>query len=250
MRWRKSRLHGVSKPPWCPSKWQSAGQQANFHFPLISHSIISLVTSISQRPKYLGLISSSEFSAIAIGPLLGGAITSNLSWVSDKRISPSEFTGRRLKLLQRWCFYINIIGALVPAAMILLWFRIPQHTMEVGSSHSRTIRQRISDIDFVGICVISPAVLCLILGLQWGGTTYPWTDVRVIVVLIICPVLLLVFAYTQVQKQEKAMIPPRIIKENPTLIVGFLFLFFLSSMQAIIQYYVSALTYHVKYHSD
>ncbi|KAJ5673725.1 hypothetical protein N7507_002852 [Penicillium longicatenatum] len=64
-------------------------------------TIIALSAPPEQRPAYTGILGASYRIAAAIGPLVGGAFTSNVTW--------------------RWCFYINLpIGGL--AAGIILLF--------------------------------------------------------------------------------------------------------------------------------
>ena len=80
-------------------------------------------------------------SSIA-GPLLGGFITENFSW--------------------RWVFYINLpIGGLV---LLVLIFLMPAFRPAPGKPR----------IDFVGAALIVVAVVPLMLGLNWAGSTYAW----------------------------------------------------------------------------
>ncbi|GLA37477.1 hypothetical protein AnigIFM63309_004416 [Aspergillus niger] len=67
--------------------------------------IISMTRPLNKRPIYIGAISASEFCATAIAPIIGGAITSSLSW--------------------RWCFYLNVIGSILPAITTLVVFKSP-----------------------------------------------------------------------------------------------------------------------------
>jgi hypothetical protein len=61
--------------------------------------------------------------------------------------------------------------------------------------------------------VLAPGIICLLLGLQWGGTKYPWKDSRVLALLVVGPVLLLAFFCIQAI-QENGTIPLRILRQR------------------------------------
>lgn len=46
-------------------------------------------------------------------------------------------------------------------------------------AQSLAFRQKIARIDIVGAFLLITAFTCLLLAMQWGGTTYAWTDSRV-----------------------------------------------------------------------
>lgn len=169
---------------------------------------------LKQRPTYIGLISASEFFATAVAPLIGGALTSALSW--------------------RWCFYINIPAAAAPAAIIVLFLKLPARDPSNQSSQ----RQKLRELDLLGFAIFSPAVLCLLLALQWGGSTYNWSNGRIIALFILSPILFCIFCFIQIQEQDKAMLPPSVIKRG-TIIFAAVYSLSLSASKAIVQFYVS-----------
>jgi hypothetical protein len=59
-----------------------------------------------------------------------------------------------------------------------------------------------------------PAIFCLLLGLQWGGTKYPWGDARIVALLETAGVLVIAFIAVQIWRKEDATIPPRIAKQR------------------------------------
>ncbi|CAD0013159.1 unnamed protein product, partial [Aureobasidium pullulans] len=92
-------------------------------------------------------------------------------------------------LTWRWCFYIA-------------------KKLSVGW------KNRIMDFDPAGTVIFLPMIICLLLALQWGGSTYPWSSGRVIALFVVFGVLLAIFVSIQFYVGEKATIPPRIIKQR------------------------------------
>lgn len=78
----------------------------------------------------------------------------------------------------------------------------------------------------------------MLLALQWGGQTYPWSDGRIIALLVLAGVLAIVFVLIQIWRQEAATIPPRIFKQR-TIVAGFCYTFCVASGFLIIVYYIS-----------
>ncbi|KAJ5133782.1 MFS toxin efflux pump, partial [Penicillium atrosanguineum] len=179
----------------------------------ISQGIVATSIPLQKRATYLGIISASEYTAMAIAPIIGGALTSSLSW--------------------RWCFYINLPTSAAPAAMLLL-LKTPGIPLRGEKSHIQRLRQ----LDLLGCLFYAPAVLCLLLALQMGGEIYSWSDARIIALFILAPILFLIFCYTQHVKQDAAMMPPRIIKKR-TIMASALFSLSLSACRAIVQYYIA-----------
>ncbi|KAJ6016040.1 hypothetical protein N7540_010631 [Penicillium herquei] len=173
--------------------------------------LISMVP-LHKRPMFQGLFGAVFGIASVMGPLVGGAFTSGVTW--------------------RWCFYINLpIGAVSLLAMIMFWH--PQNVKHDSLPISTHIRR----LDPLGMAFLVPSIVCLLLALQWGGSTYPWNNSRIIALFVLFGILILVFAGIQIWRPETATIPGKIIGRRSILSAS-LFVFFSSSAMTMMIYYV------------
>ncbi|MEO7002097.1 MAG: MDR family MFS transporter [Ktedonobacterales bacterium] len=139
------------------------------------------IFSPAERARWQGLFSGVFALASVVGPTAGGWITDNSSW--------------------RWVFYINLPLGLI--ALGLLIFFLPS-TLSLRSSAYRgwaAIRR----IDFAGAFSAAAATTCLLLGLTWGGSTYPWNSWQVIAVLVAAGVLFIAFFFIEIRAVEPVL---------------------------------------------
>lgn len=179
--------------------------------------IMAQCVPLHKRPVFIALIGAMEALGYIMGPLLGGAITDKASW--------------------RWCFWINLPVGAVTIVVLQLLLKPPRNT-KIDLALSIPFVAKLKRFDWWGALALGPAVLSLILALQWGGSKYPWSDARILVPLIIGAVLLVVFFVLQVYiAPEKATIPVRVLKSR-SVIFGALFSFSLSAALALWTYYL------------
>ncbi|KAH7360648.1 major facilitator superfamily domain-containing protein [Rhexocercosporidium sp. MPI-PUGE-AT-0058] len=158
---------------------------------------------LRRRPSYMGVMGGIMIISAIVGPLLGGAFTTKLSW--------------------RWCFYINLpIGGLTIILTLLCLHTTRAAAEDDQSDETKlTLRQKIERLDPLGTIVFLPAVVCLLFALQWGGSKYPWKEARIIVLFVLSAILTVIFSVIQVWKQENATLPPRILKYRSVTAASF-----------------------------
>lgn len=85
-----------------------------------------------------------------------------------------------------------------------------------------TAREKIQQLDPFGTLAFLPAIVCLVLALQWGGTNYAWSDGRIIALLVLFVVLIAAFVVIQWWQQENATIRPRVFLQR-SIASGFVY---------------------------
>lgn len=102
---------------------------------------------------------------------------------------------------------------------------------------TKTRREVLMEFDPVGTLVLIPAVVCLLLALQWGGTTYAWRDGRIIALFVLFALLILAFLYVQHRQGDRATVPPRVLR-NRTVWAGAFFAFTLGASFFLAVYFL------------
>jgi Arabinose efflux permease len=160
-------------------------------------SLVPFIAPPAKRPIMIGLISASRGLATTFGPLIGGALTERVSW--------------------RWNFYINLpLGVAIQVAFFA-FVRPPKRESEAFTSWTDLVQ----NLDLFGLISLLPSVVCLLLALQWGGIKYPWSDPRVIVLLVLCGGLAIAFTLTEMWQGPKALLPPRVFTQRTVSAASF-----------------------------
>lgn len=175
--------------------------------------IISLSAPLPKRPLIFGLFGMVWGIASIAGPLLGGVFTDSVSW--------------------RWCFYVNLPVGAVSILVVLFILRLPSKNEFSGTP----LLKRIQQLDLVGAFFLIPAVVCLLLALQWGGSTYPWHNSRIIGLFVGFGVLAIIFVFSQTRLGDRATLPPRIVSQR-TVASAMTFAVFFGGSFFLLVYYL------------
>lgn len=133
---------------------------------------------------------------------------------------------------QRWCFWINLpIGGIV--IVVLMFILKPTEPTQKGL----TVHEQLQRLDLLGEFFLLPCIICLLLALQWGGSTYPFSDGRIIALFTLFGLLLMAFIAVQVWKPETATIPKRVLKDR-SILAGMWFIFCLAAAMMLLVYYI------------
>lgn len=167
---------------------------------------------LPKRPMFQSMFGMIFGLASVMGPLVGGAFTTKATW--------------------RWCFYINLpIGAFTLFFMLFFW-NPPARKVEPAP-----LSTHIKRLDPIGTVLFIPSIVCLLLALQWGGSTYAWSSWRIIVLFSVFGALLVAFATVQILTPETASIPVRIITQR-SVFCATMFTFFIAGSMLMLVYYL------------
>ncbi|KAF0321758.1 major facilitator superfamily transporter [Colletotrichum asianum] len=176
--------------------------------------ILSYTMPLEKRPLAFGLIGGMWGIASVAGPLLGGVFTEKATW--------------------RWCFYINLpIGGI---AMVFVFFLL--HLSRKNNPEGKTLVQRLMQLDLIGTAIFIPAIVCLLLALQWGGAEYPWKSAKIIGLFVGFGLMIIIFIGIQLWQGDKGTLPPYLFK-NRNVVCAMLFACFFGAAFFPLIYYLS-----------
>lgn len=90
----------------------------------------------------------------------------------------------------RWSYYIGIIIN----ALSLILYQFLYHPPSFEQLHvGKTRMQQAKELDWVGIFLFVAGCVLFLIGLSWGGSTYPWTSAEVLCTLLIGIATIVVF---------------------------------------------------------
>ncbi|KGO53496.1 hypothetical protein PEX2_061040 [Penicillium expansum] len=119
--------------------------------------IVSDILLLRERGNFMGMI----FAVFAVGTSLslfiGGVIVQYSSW--------------------RWVFYLNL--PISGTAIICLFFFL------YVNYQKEPWQEKVKRIDYIGNALLMTSIVSILLALIWGGTTYAWSNWRIIVCLVL-----------------------------------------------------------------
>jgi EmrB/QacA subfamily drug resistance transporter len=128
-----------------------------------------------------GLILGAAGIGNAMGPLLGGVLTDELSW--------------------RWIFFLNV--PIAAFAVLVTWLKVHQPRPEVADER----------IDYPGIATLSIGLLLVLVAFDqaadWG-----FGDIRVILMLVVAAALIVSFGFIEPRMKRSALIPMDVIRNR------------------------------------
>ncbi|KAK5656050.1 hypothetical protein OQA88_5189 [Cercophora sp. LCS_1] len=164
-------------------------------------ALFGTVLPQDKLPLYIGAMGFVYGIASVVSPILGGVITqSYLGW--------------------RWCFWVNLPVAVPPVVAVLF--------VKGEGRAQRGWWERVKEVDFLGMILLVPGVVGIVVGMEYGGGVYGWSDKRTVAVLVAAGVVMGLFAVSQWWRGDRALVPPRVVG-NPVVLWGSAFSFCIES---------------------
>ncbi|KAL1853131.1 hypothetical protein VTK73DRAFT_9082 [Phialemonium thermophilum] len=158
--------------------------------------VLADLFSPRRRALYIGLLGLVWAVAAAAGPLVGGALTELAGW--------------------RWCFWINL--PVCGTAFILLLLFLDVHNPQTK------LREGLVAVDWFGAVSILAVTLLVLLGLNFGGVTFPWASPKVICLIAAGAAMIGFFLYSEKRLAKYPLMPLSMFKDrstNAAIIVAF-----------------------------
>ncbi|KAL4902571.1 hypothetical protein BDW74DRAFT_158044 [Aspergillus multicolor] len=147
---------------------------------------ISDLFSVRLRSLFMGLMEFTWTVAGALGPVLGGVFTESVSW--------------------RWIFWINLPVCGVAFVLLILFLDVhnPRTSMLDG----------IKAVDWFGSLSILAISVMVLLGLDFGGDTFPWDSPKVICLIVFGALMSIAFIYSEKRLAKYPLMPLHIFKSR------------------------------------
>ncbi|KAM0342074.1 hypothetical protein ACHAPU_009687 [Fusarium lateritium] len=178
---------------------------------------ISDLFSIRNRGMYFGILGMVWALASAVGPILGGVFTSQVTW--------------------RWCFYINLPISAV--AFVILFFFLKLHNPRTP------VKEGLLALDWPGSLLIIGGTIMGLLGLEFGGVSFPWDSATVICLIVFGVLTVALFVVYEWKVAQFPVLPIRLFSARNSVAsygVGFTHAFvFISGSYWLPLYYQGVL---------
>lgn len=145
--------------------------------------------SARKRGVYFGFLGMIWAVASAIGPIIGGAFTQKVSW--------------------RWCFWVNLPCGGLAFAILLFFLKLhnPRTPVKAG----------LAAIDWIGNVLIVGGTIMLLMGLEFGGSQYPWDSATVICLIVFGVVAIAIFLVYESRIAKFPVIPVRLFNTRTSI---------------------------------
>jgi EmrB/QacA subfamily drug resistance transporter len=135
----------------------------------LSQTVIGDLVTPRERGRYQGLFTGAFAVSSVAGPLIGGGLTTALSW--------------------RWVFYVNLpLGGL---ALALILIGLKQAAKPV--SHR---------VDYLGAVLLAGAAACTLLLFSWGGSLIPWASPQALELGVLAVIFIAAFLWQERRASE------------------------------------------------
>ncbi|KAM4060798.1 major facilitator superfamily protein [Hirsutella rhossiliensis] len=147
--------------------------------------ILADITTLKERPMYLGLMAVPVAVGSILGPILGGMLAQYATW--------------------RWIGWINLPVSVVD--LVLVFFFLKLKTLQ------ESFREKALRLDWIGLVLFTIGCTLTATPIAWAGVMYPWSSWRTILPLCLGIAVLAAFGWYESRPQEPVF-PPWMFKSR------------------------------------
>lgn len=92
------------------------------------------------------------------------------------------------------------------------------------------------NLDLLGALLTISATVCLVLALQWGGSTYSWSDSKIIGLLVTAGCLSVILTCVQIKLGDKGTFPPKLMRNRDIILASLFSSFFGAGYYSLVYY--------------
>lgn len=156
---------------------------------VLSEIILADITSLKERPLYLGLYALPMAGGGVCGPIIGAAFSEFVNW--------------------RWIGWVNL--PIIAVGVVLAFFFLHLRPIDLS------LRSKLRRLDWIGMVLFMVGSTMFALPLSWAGAMCPWSSWRTILPLIVGAIVLVVFGIYE-SKPAEPVFPYRVF-QNRTAVV-------------------------------
>lgn len=148
---------------------------------VLNEIITADMTTMKERPLYLGLLAIPMAAGAILGPPVGALLSQYVSW--------------------RWIGWINLPLTALGFFLVVVFLKL--RPLE-GS-----FLEKVKGLDWVGIALVTIGCSAFVLPISWAGSMYSWGSWRTLVPLIIGALVLLIFGVYE-RRPKQPVVPHRL----------------------------------------
>ncbi|KAI4860989.1 MFS general substrate transporter [Hypoxylon rubiginosum] len=156
---------------------------------VLGEIIVSDMTTLKERPLYLGIMALPIAIGSILGPTIGALFSDYVTW--------------------RWIGWINL--PLLGVAFPLLAFFLRLRPL------SSSLQAKMKRLDWGGMSLFAAGCTLFVLPLSWADALYPWNSYQTILPLLLGAALLVVFAVYEA-KPEAPVVPHHILRTRTAIV--------------------------------
>ncbi|KAI1473301.1 hypothetical protein K445DRAFT_349195 [Daldinia sp. EC12] len=150
---------------------------------VLNEVILADITTLKERPKYIGYLSIPMLGGTILGPVLGGVFSQYVTW--------------------RWIGWINLPLSVFGLLLAVLFLSLKPINL--------TFQEKMRRLDWGGMALFTVGCTLFASPVAWAGAMFPWSSYKTLIPLCLGAAILVVFAWYESRPAEPVF-PYRIFK--------------------------------------